>query len=149
MTTGITGRGDGLQSIFGSLDALGDTQALAAAAIGEVDAHLSSTIAAGTDPKGNAWTPRKKDGGRPLKNARAHVDIRLAGSSIIVELTGHDIHHHYGSGDNPRRQIIPTEIDEKLGQACRRGAVTFVATTAAGKRGYGAIRAKGGKVTRK
>lgn len=149
MTTGITARGDGLQSIFGALDALGDTQALAAAAIGEVDAHLSSTIAAGTDPKGKPWTPRKKDGGKPLKNARKAVDIRLAGSSIIIELTGHHIFPHYGAKGDPERQIIPTELDEKLGQACRRGAVTFVATTSAGKQGYGAIRAKGGEVTRK
>lgn len=149
MSTGIVSSTGGFGGILAALDGLRDAEALAAAALGEVDAHVTSTIAAGTDPKGKAWAPRKADGGKPLQNARAHVDVRLAGASVVVELEGYHNFHHYGAGDNPRRQIIPTEIDEKLGQACRRGAATFVATTVSGKRGYAAVRARGWKVTRK
>jgi hypothetical protein len=89
----------------------------------EVKKHLDKTIAAGTSPSGKAWKPRKSDGGKPLKNAAAAVDVRVAGTTIVVELTGHHVFHHYPARGNEAREIIPKEIDESLGNAIRRGVV--------------------------
>lgn len=88
----------------------------------EVEAHLASTIAAGTTPSGEAWA-QKEDGGKALRNAQKAVKVRAAGSSVIVELTGVEVFHHYGAGGKPVRGVIPKEMDEKLGDAIRRGVV--------------------------
>jgi hypothetical protein len=143
VTTGIRAVGPGLADVTAQVEAIGEVTGYTSAAAASVDAHLSATIAAGTDSNGKAW-PKKQDGSLALRNAKAAVEVRAAGPNVIVELSGVEVFHHYGAGDNPERAIIPKELDEKLGQAIRRGAVeAFEAKTAAGKRGYAATRAKG------
>lgn len=149
MTTGIVARGPGLETFAEVLDDVGDVVGYAPVIVEEVDSHLAATIAAGTDPSGKAWAKTQK-GTLALRNAKKAVQVRAAGKSVIVELTGHEVFHHYGAGDNPVRTVIPKEIEERLGQAIRRGAAAvFEAKTKAGKRGYAAVRARGGAVTRK
>ena len=111
-----------LAPIYDGLDAIAEPSQYIPPAAAEVKALLASTIAAGTSPSGKPWAPRKSDGGKPLQGAMAAVDVRAAGTTIVVELTGNEVFHHYGAGDSPVRQIIPTEIEEKLGAAIRRGA---------------------------
>ena len=112
-----------LDPILASLNAIAEPgQYLPPAAL-EVKKHLASTIAAGTSPSGKKWEPRKNDGGKPLQNAAAAVDVRAAGKTIVVELTGPEVFHQYGAGAAPVREIIPKEVDEKLGQAIQRGVV--------------------------
>lgn len=110
-----------LAPLQAELDAIGKPEQYLPPAAQEVKAHISKTIAAGTSPSGKAWEPRKKDGGKPLQNAAAAVDVRVAGDTIIVELTGPEVFHHYGVRGAKPRNIIPVEIDETLGSAIHRG----------------------------
>jgi hypothetical protein len=110
-----------LSPILAELDAIGEAEQYLPPAAQEVKAHLQKTIAAGTSPSGQPWEPRKRDGGKPLQNAAAAVEVRVAGSTIIVELTGPEVFWHYGVRGVKPRKVIPTEIDESLGSAIRRG----------------------------
>jgi hypothetical protein len=112
-----------LAPILAELDAIAEPKQYLPPAAQEVRKHLDKTIAAGTSPSGKPWAPRKKDGGRAYANAAAAVDVRAAGSTIIVELTGHEVFGHYGARGAEVRQMIPVEIDESLGNAIRRGVV--------------------------
>jgi hypothetical protein len=71
----------------------------------EVEKAARATAAAGTDPYGKPW-PAKKDGGRPMVNAAAHVTAEAAGPTIAIKLTGPDVFHHFAQRE-PRRQVIP------------------------------------------
>lgn len=112
-----------LDPIFAELNEMAQPAQYLPPAAQEVKKHLDKTIAAGTSPSGKKWEARKSDGGKPLQNAGAAVDVRVAGETIIVELTGPEVFHHYGAGGAPVREIIPKEVDESLGNAIRRGVV--------------------------
>ena len=112
-----------LAPIYAELEAIAAPEQYLPSAAKEVKKHLEKTISAGTSPSGKAWDSRKSDGGKPLNNAAAAVDVRVAGNTIVVELTGHHVFHHYGAGASPVREIIPKEMDESLGNAIRRGVV--------------------------
>ena len=110
-------------SILAELNAMANPERYVLPASQEVKRHLDKTIAAGTTPDGKAWKPRKSDGGKPLAKAAAAVEVRVAGKTIIVELKGHHVFHHYPTRGNEAREIIPKEVDESLGAAIRRGVV--------------------------
>lgn len=72
-----------------------------------LEAAVKATAAAGTTPDGKAWAPKKKDGGRALVNAAAHVSAEANGETCTVTLEGVEVIHNYGAGKLPRRQILP------------------------------------------
>lgn len=119
---GIKAVGPGLDGITQALNGIAAVDGYAVEAAKAVDAHLASTIAAGTTPSGEAWQA-KEDGSKPLRNAKKAVTVRAVGSSVVIELKGVEVFHQYGAGASPVREIIPKEVDEKLGQAIRRGVV--------------------------
>lgn len=110
--------------IIDELDAIAEPGQYVSGAVVEIRAELQKTVSAGQAPDGTPWENRKSDGGKPLRNAMANIDVRqVSPTQAVIELKGHHVFHHYGAGDNPVRKIIPTEIDEKLGNAIRRGVV--------------------------
>ena len=88
-----------------------------------VEAAIKGTAAAGTDPLGRPWQP-KKDGGRPLVNAAAHIKTRAVGNLVATTLSGPDVFHHLGSGHSPRRQILPdgASVPPAVEEAATEGA---------------------------
>lgn len=119
--TGIFGS---LTTLSDELDAIVEPGQYVSGAIVEIRSELQKSTSAGQAPDGTPWKPRESDGGKPLRNAMANVDVRqVSPTQAVIELKGHHVFHHYGAGDNPVRKIIPTEIDEKLGNAIRRGIV--------------------------
>jgi len=89
-----------------------------------VDAAVKATAAAGTDPNGKPWAPRK-DGGRALVNAAAAISTKALGPVVQVTLTGPEVIHHFGDSRVPRRQIIPdgaAGIPKGVGDALDRAA---------------------------
>jgi hypothetical protein len=121
--TGIRSIGPGLDAIKAHVEDLGDVETYLPAAADAVREYLRATTSAGTSPSGKPWAPRKKDGGKPLQNAFAAIDVRAVGKDVIVELEGEEVFHQYGAGAAPVREIIPKEVDEKLGNAIARGVV--------------------------
>lgn len=73
-----------------------------------VERELRAKAAAGEDPEGTAWAPRKKDGGRAMKNAAAHIEVAPVGTVVRATLTGPDVYHHFGAGPgHVTRQVLP------------------------------------------
>jgi hypothetical protein len=77
--------------------------------------HVSGTIGASTDAYGSPWQSTQS-GGRPLKNAAAHLKIYsskgLAGISIEGS-TNRQVegrHHHGNVKGGIKRPIIPTRL---------------------------------------
>jgi hypothetical protein len=121
--TGIRAVGPGLEDIERRINRLADVENYTSPAAQSVHSQLATTIAAGTDPSGKPW-PLKHEGGKALRNAKQAVTTRAAGKDIVVELKGVEVFHHYGAQGKPVRAVIPKEMDEKLGNAIRRGVVT-------------------------
>jgi hypothetical protein len=71
-----------------------------------VEEALKRTAAAGTDPLGNPWIP-KKDGTPPLTNAADAISAAAVGTTVRATLTGPTVFHHFGGGRNPRRPVLP------------------------------------------
>ncbi len=72
-----------------------------------LDAEVRKTIAAGTDPDGNAW-PLTKEGAVPLRNAGSELRTTALGKRIVQSITGHHALHHLGRATGSiRRVIIP------------------------------------------
>lgn len=96
-----------MRSMAASIERLGQlpTQAAVKGAVAVLDV-AKSEAAAGVSPTGQAWTP-KKDGGRPLANAAAHLTARALGNIIQLTLKGVDVIHNFGTSRQPKRQIIP------------------------------------------
>lgn len=92
-----------------------------------VEEALRATAAAGTDPGGVAWKP-KKDGSRPLVNAASHITAKAYGTVVRATLSGVEVFHNYGAGV-PRRQILPDPgtIPEGVEAAVRKAADTAFA----------------------
>jgi hypothetical protein len=89
-----------------------------------VDAAIKSTVRAGLEPDGRAWTP-KKDGGRPLEHAADHIRTEARGARIDVTLTGVETFHHHGvKGGAPARPILPKagEMPPQIFAALEQGA---------------------------
>jgi hypothetical protein len=96
-----------LDDFVRSLRALGHVDADAARlAAPLVEAAVKRTAAAGTDPDGKPWLP-KKDGGRALEHAADHVTAKAVGTTVVVTLVGPDVLHNSGTKRVPKRQIIP------------------------------------------
>lgn len=74
----------------------------AAPLVGEI---VRAEAAAGVDPNGQAWHP-KKDGTRALPNAASAITAVAIGVAVIVRLTGAYVFHHYAKGAY-RRRILP------------------------------------------
>lgn len=77
----------------------------------EIQKIAKATAAAGTDPSGKPWAPRKEDGGRAMKNAADHVFVVAAGPTLRIVLKGADVWHQYGTRGAGRRQVIPDASD--------------------------------------
>lgn len=79
--------------------------------------QTAENIAAGRNPYGDSWRP-KKDGGRPLVKAMKAITVKVMGTVILIVLEGVEAMHHIGnargyhggSGKQGgfRRTIIPT-----------------------------------------
>lgn len=93
----------------------------AAPAVAEaVDASVRADLAAGRSPEGEAWAPRKQDGGRRLPNAAANAIVtRAIGTTIVQKTAGHYWAHNRGTSHVPRSGIIPQRITPKLADAIR------------------------------
>lgn len=75
----------------------------------QVHKQLNTTIAAGADPWGAAWKPKKKGHGQPLANAAAAVFVGAIGTKILIRLTGIERRHHRGWIKGAvKRVVIPT-----------------------------------------
>jgi hypothetical protein len=110
-----------LEPLLDELEAIAEPSQYTTAAVAEVQNVYKATTSARTAPDGTPWK-ETKDGQKPLKNAFAAIDVRQAGpSTVIVELKGHHVFPHYGAKGHPVREIINKEVDEKLGNAIRRG----------------------------
>lgn len=116
---------------IGNLDGLTERAAQEAAPL--VEAAARKTAAAGKDPYGNTWQP-KKDGGRPLEHAAEHIHARPIASSIEISTEGADAWHNVGAGGRPVRQVIPdVEIPPAIADAVEQGAArAFDAITKGG-----------------
>lgn len=118
-------------------------------AAANVDAFMRDQLAKGQTPDGKTWQPTKK-GTKPLKGAPSAYMQSVVGRSIVMKVLGRYAFHHFGAGDNPAREQLPTgAMPKELGNAIRAGLVDdFKAKTKAGKMGYKKFRAAGGKITR-
>jgi len=83
----------------------GAPAAIAAEAAPGVEAAAKATAAAGTDPEGRTWSPRK-DGAPALAKAASAITATARGAIIELVLTGAYVYHHLGKGA-PERRILP------------------------------------------
>lgn len=116
---------------IGNLDGLTERAAQEAAPL--VEAAARKTAAAGKDPYGSTWQP-KKDGGRPLEHAAEHIHARAIASSVEISIEGPDAWHNIGAGGRPVRQVIPdVEVPAAISDAVEQGAArAFAAITKGG-----------------
>lgn len=104
------------------LDTLATETAKEAAPL--VEAANKKTAAAGTSPDGVPW-PAKKDGTRALEHAADHVASKAVGKTIVTTLTGPDAIHNFGTGKDPKRQVIPdggNGVPKVIAEAVTEGA---------------------------
>ncbi len=84
-------------------------------------------IAAGTDPDGKAWEPRKADGARALANIGKHISVGIVGRTVIVRIRSkHVVLHHFGFNRGrgkpaeKQRQVLPIgKIPTSMARAIR------------------------------
>jgi hypothetical protein len=83
---------------------------------------LARTMAAGTTPEGQAWAPRKDDGGRALVGAEAALYVAPVGTRIYARLAGHVARHSRGiaRGGVVRRMLPEKGIPPAIGAAIKR-----------------------------
>lgn len=82
--------------------------------------QLRTTIAAGADPWGQAWEPKKQGHGKPLAHAGGAVHVAAVGTKILIRLTGIETRHHQGwAKGGTERRVIPT-LDRPLPDAITR-----------------------------
>jgi len=87
---------------------------IAKAAAPRLEAIAKKRAAAGVDPGGVAWKPRKKDGGRAYANAAEHVRAESNGNIVTLVLEGGG--EYFGQkaerdASLPQRKIIPNVGD--------------------------------------
>lgn len=74
-----------------------------------VEIELQRTIAAGTTPDGEPWTPTKT-GEKPLTHAAGALAVVAVGTRVFVRLRGPEALHHKGWARSGKvRKIIPTD----------------------------------------
>lgn len=78
---------------------------VARASVPEVEKAARKTAAAGTDPEGKAWAPRKSDGGRALANAAEAVTARAIGTVVQISLAAIETYHQRSKSH--ARRVIP------------------------------------------
>ncbi len=139
----------GFEAMLASMRELATNGLPIVTAAANVDAFMRGQLAKGETPEGKPWKPTKK-GTKPLKGAPSAYMQNVVGKSIVMKVMGRYAFHHFGAGDNPAREQLPTgTMPKELGNAIRQGLVDdFKAITKAGKVGYRKFRAKGGKITR-
>jgi hypothetical protein len=92
---------------------------------------MRAPLAAGTSPDGEAWAPRKKDGGRPYANAASALSVRGEGldASTFTINRKPEVLGHVGVRGAPararcspprRRRPSPTAIHDRLGEEFTR-----------------------------
>jgi hypothetical protein len=84
---------------------------------------IDENIAAGRGPDGAPWKATK-DGHAPLAHAAGAVTSRATGTTLILELTGKEVWHHFGTRRVPARPILPTlGLPLSMKEAIKRGIV--------------------------
>lgn len=80
--------------------------------------EADQAVAEGRSIDGKPWVA-KKDGGKPLEHAADAIRVYVSGSFIILELSGVEVFHHYGTAKVPQRSILPTQdgMPPRLGKA--------------------------------
>jgi hypothetical protein len=97
----------------------------AAEAAPAILAAVQKTAAAGTDPEGKPWPP-KRDGTQALPNVAGAITAVAKGAVVLVKLTGAYVFHHYAKGKDRRRILpdggagIPPQISEAVKTASER-----------------------------
>jgi hypothetical protein len=113
--------GDGdetLRAIVKRLRAFGKANEMAKEAAPLVEAALKATAAAGTDPDGKAWKP-KKDGGRALPDAADAVSVTTNGKVLTITVTGGEA----AQQSFRIRQLLPKKkLPKAVLDALREGA---------------------------
>ncbi|HYG68649.1 MAG TPA: hypothetical protein VD838_13355 [Anaeromyxobacteraceae bacterium] len=96
---------------------------------------LARTAAAGTTPEGQAWAPRKDDGGRPLVGAEQALRAAAVGTRIFIRLEGHVARHHRGiaRGGVERRLLPEKGITPAIGKAIREVVTDHFRRTVEGR----------------
>lgn len=102
-----------------------------------VQAAVRETAAAGTDPDGNAWVP-KKDGSKALANVAKNISAVARGAIIQVVLSGGAVWHHNSKGKKkrPQRRVIPDSgggIPKNVEDALTRAAARVFARMTGGR----------------
>jgi len=125
-----------LDAMIAKVRSLGNLNAeIAREAAPLVERAAKATVAAGTDPSGKPWPP-KKDGGRPLVNAAKAVTATAKGSAVEIAVKGIETYHHLGTEDGvPRRQMIPMPgdpIPKPIATALKAAAETVFRRNAGG-----------------
>lgn len=90
-----------------SLGAANVESLVATKAVEELRTALTATLAAGTDPDGKKWAPRKEDDGRPYKNAASKLTVKNYGPLIRVAISGGEAYGQFGVRGAPKRGMIP------------------------------------------
>ena len=99
-----------IEDIIRDLDALATLdERIAKAAASRLEAIAKKHAAAGVDPSGEAWKPRKKDGKRALVNAAASVSAESTGDVVTLTVSGAEYWHQKAkpNASLPQRKIIP------------------------------------------
>lgn len=96
-----------LDALIGNLRKLASNaeEQVAKEALLLITAVAKATAAAGTDPYGVPWRPRK-DGSRAIPDAANAVDVVLRGSILVVRVHRGAAIQNYLGGDY-RREVIP------------------------------------------
>lgn len=135
MSIGGIERIDTMQDTLRAIESSGPQ--MAAAGTQSLHAAVQADVAAGKDP--NTRTPFEptKKGTKPLKNAANALSYRIAGNIGFLVLSGHYIHHFFGTGYLlKRRANLQGRLPARYGDAIRQGMVpVFQAITRRGKIG--------------
>jgi hypothetical protein len=136
-----TSNHDELQKLIRAVRAVGKLDEVAAPRVAEaLGAEIKRTVAAGTDPYGVPWEPRKSDGGRPLVHGDKTLQAQTIGSLVIVTVTGEDARHSLGwARGGLVREIMPSKgLSDRMADACLEAVgKAFQEVVAAGERSSG------------
>lgn len=107
---------DDLEAYIAKIRHIPEVAKRAAPEVAEVvRSTILETIAAGTDPTGKPWEPRKADGGKPLANAASALKVANVGTRILARITGPEARHHSGRArGGVIRGVIPVALTPKL-----------------------------------
>lgn len=75
---------------------------------GKLRSALTATLAGGAGPDGEAWAPRKKEGGRAYAGAASKLRVTSIGPFVKATITGPEVFGHIGARGAPPRPMIPT-----------------------------------------